>query len=290
MYVLAYFRTEAEAMHLAISEDAKNWEPLNDNEPVLTGTVGAQTLRDPFVMCDQEGTYHLLSTDGWRSQHIVHAESPDLLEWSEQELIPVMTDVEGTINSWAPECFYDREEDLYRLVWSSTVLEDDVDPADVEVTSELWDHRIWSATTEDFEEFTPSAVFFDPGYSVIDATVAYHDGTYHMVFKDERGSNDLDTEFKALRTATAENGGGPFENVSDFVSPAPVEGPAVFEHDEEWYLLYDHFVEGHWGASRSADFEDWDVITDQMAFPPGPRHGSVLEVEDELGERLRERL
>ena len=282
MFVLSYFRTEAEALHLAVSDDGYAWESLNDDEPVLRGEVGTESLRDPFLFRDRGDTYHMLATDSWSSEYIVHAESDDLRSWSEQELVPVMADVPGARNSWAPECYYDRAADVYRLVWSSTVSRDG--PED------LRDHRIWSCATPDFEEFDASASFFDPGYNVIDACVAYDEAAeeYLMAFKDERGENSLNTDYKAIRTCRAPSGGGPFRDISDPVTPAPVEGPALYRADGEWLMLYDHFIEDRYGASRSVDGDEWTVCTDEMTFPEGVRHGSVLEVPDGVGRELRE--
>ncbi len=66
MYLLAYFRTAAEALHYALSEDGLVWHALNGNRPVLLGEVGSKTLRDPFVFRALDGHYHLcVSGPGW---------------------------------------------------------------------------------------------------------------------------------------------------------------------------------------------------------------------------------
>jgi len=278
MFVLSYFRTDPEALHLALSEDGYTWTALNDNEPILRGEVGDESLRDPFLIEDQGGTYHMLSTDGWHSEYIVHAESDDLIEWSDQERIPVMTNVEGTHNSWAPEAYYDREAGVYRIIWSSTV-----DPTGGQDDG----HRIWMCSTPDFETFSPASCFVDPGYSVIDACVAHDGEEYIMAIKDERGENDLDTDHKDIKIATAANGGGPFGPFSEPVTPAPVEGPTVFHNGEEWLLLYDHFMEDYYGGSRSEDGREFETCTDELSFPDDVRHGSVIEIPDALADDLR---
>jgi hypothetical protein len=283
MYLLSYFRTAAEALHLATSPDGFEWTALNDNDPVLAGGVGTETLRDPFLFRDAEDTYHLLATNGWASDHVVHATSGDLRSWSDQELLPVMADVRGTHNSWAPECFYDREADVYRLVWSATV-DPSIESADGE---EDYDHRIWTCSTPDFERFSASSCLFDPSYNVIDATVAYDDGDYLMAFKDERGPTSMDAEYKSIRLARAPSGGGPFRDVTEFVTPAPVEGPTLYRADGEWRMLYDHFLEDYYGASRSADGREWETCTDRLTTPDDVRHGSVIEIPDDLGAELR---
>src|SRR6185436_4671918 len=58
-YVFAYF-TESPSqtaanygLHLAVSTDGLNWQPLNQNNPVVTPTAGTLGLRDPFILRKQ---------------------------------------------------------------------------------------------------------------------------------------------------------------------------------------------------------------------------------------------
>ena len=278
MYLFSYFRTEAEALHLALSEDGFSFEAVNGNCPVLAGAVNTRTLRDPFVTQSADGRFHLLATDGWKSRSIVHADSDDLITWSDQTAIPVMEDVPGTRNTWAPEAFFGNEDGLFRVIWSSTVSEDpDDDPG----------HRIWACETEDFLSFSGSHLFFDPGYNVIDATVSAYGDAYLMAFKDERGENKRGTDFKALRTAMSLSAAGPFDSVSDLVTPSLVEGPTLYRKDELWVMLYDHFIEHRYGASLSEDGRHWQVSEVEVILPEGPRHGNVIEIEDWIGQNIR---
>jgi len=278
MYVFSYFKTESEALHLALSDDGFQWKPINNNKPVLTCNVNSKSIRDPFIIKAQDGIFHLFFTDSWRSKYIIHCYSNDLIEWSRQEAIGVMVDVPGTRNSWAPECFYDYEEDLYRIIWSSTV--------SVEGPVNFKDHRIWSTTTKDFINYTPSKIFFDPGYSVIDATVAYKNGKYLMAFKDERGTNEVDTEFKAIRVCCSEKAEGPYANISELITPNLTEGPVIFEAEGELIMFYDHFKENHYGASISYDGRNWTDIIQKVEFPQGVRHGGVIKIDDSLAKKL----
>lgn len=278
MYVFSYFKTEAEALHLALSEDGFHWKPLNRNKPILKGTVNTKSIRDPFIIKAKDGIFHLFFTDGWNSQYIIHCYSEDLIQWSEQVAIPVMVGVPGTRNCWAPECFYDYEEKLYRIIWSSTV--------SIDGPEKLRDHRIWSTTTKDFIDYTPSKLYFDPGYNVIDATVIYKSGRYLMAFKDERGENNLGTENKAIRVASSQNAKGHFENISGLITPSLTEGPVIFEKDGNLVMFYDHFFEHYYGASLSEDGIHWTNITEQINFPDGVRHGSIFNIDDSLGKKL----
>ena len=270
-YVLSYFRTEAEALHLAFSEDGINWNAANDNRPILTGTAGSKTLRDPFVFADENGLFHLLATDGWQSASIVHAVSKNLTDWGQQKLIPVMAHQPDVRNCWAPECFFDAEAGLYRLLWSSSLTEPS-GAAD-------WNHRIWSATTEDFLTFSPAELFFDPGYSVIDATVIRWQGGYLMAFKDERGENKPDTALKAIRVCFAESGAGPYREISECVTPPLTEGPALFRRGAELVMLFDHFMENKFGAIVSSDGKNWTPLKETLRLPPGVRHASIMTIQ-----------
>ena len=283
MYVMSYFKTEHEALYLAISEDGLAWQPLRGDEAILESEVGALSIRDPHLSRDLHGTFHLFFTDSWRSDGIGHCISRDLLSWSPQELVPVMSSVPGAQNSWAPECFYDHENEFYRIVWSSTILPG-VDPKDL---PPLFDHRIWGTTTYDFVDYEPARLFFDPGYSVIDTTVGWHNGQYLMAFKDERGEHSKDSEYRAMRVSHASRADGPFAIHSDILTPALTEGPSLFRRENEWIMLFDYFDEAKFGAISSPDGVRWADITGQVQFPPGPRHCSVLEVPDDIAYILR---
>ena len=281
MYVLSYFRTQAEALHLAVSEDGLRGRALKNNQPILTGTVGARTLRDPFVFREEPSgasRFHLFATDGWRSDGIVHAVSEDLLHWSEQKRIPIMAHVPGTRNCWAPECFYDLEKRLYRVIWSSTVRESEA--------PDTYDHRIWGTTTTDFLTYSAPEPFFDPGYNVIDATIVRHGNGYLMAFKDERGENRRGTDWKAIRVCFSNHARGPWTEISDLITPSLTEGPALFRRGDRWVMLFDHFTEDFFGALQSADGRRWEAVTEELSFPDGLRHATVLEVPEAVGQKL----
>ncbi len=277
VYLMSYFRTPAEALHLASSLDGYHWMPLNDNEPLLHPVVGANSMRDPFIIEDHNGIFHLLWTDGWESNQIGYCRSADLIHWEEQRLIPMMVEVEHARNCWAPECFYDPETGDYRLVWSTTVNTE---------TDGGWDHRIWTAITTDFESFTPPSLYFDPGYTVIDATLTYDNGRYMMIFKDERRPEENGPQYKALRVAEADSAEGPFENISDLITRTGMEGPTVFRVGDKWLMFYDNYTEPGYAASISDDLLHWEEITEHIIFPERPRHATVFKVTPAILEGL----
>ena len=76
-------------------------------------------------------------------------------------------------------------------------------------------------------------------------------------------------------------------SVSDLITPSPVEGPTIYRKDDLWVMLYDHFLEHRYGASLSDDGRTWSVSEVEIILPEGPRHGSVIEIDDQIGERLK---
>jgi hypothetical protein len=275
-FLMSYFTTQDEALHLAASRDGHRFAVLNGGAPLLRSTVGSQTLRDPFVGLGPGGLFHLLATDGWASRSIVHAVSADLRAWSAPELIPVMDGVPGAHNAWAPEFFHDPDRQCYQLIWSSVV-----EPSGMNGTRD-WqdtgqDHRIWGCATEDFRRYSPAELFFDPGFPVIDATVARDGDRFLMAFKDERGINELTTSYKHILLTTFKKPGGTFEPAFGPVSPAPVEGPTLFRRAGEWVLIFDHFLEGRYGAVSSRDGLSWSPA--EVVVPAGARHASVLTLD-----------
>lgn len=176
-------------------------------------------------------------------------------------------------NTWAPEVFYDTVREAYRIIWSSTVGEG---PRN---------HRIYSSLTKDFENFTTGSLFFDPGYNVIDATVTDLGDSYYMLFKDERGTNEKGTSFKAIRSCRIVKDGmdrpeiGP---VSALLTPALTEEPTMYrvrrEDRNEWLILADGFQEQYYVAYRSADLLEWEPLRDEVRLPREPRHGSVMMI------------
>ncbi len=271
-FVLSYFTLADEALQLAVSDDGKRFEPVGAG-PVLRSSVGARSIRDPFIGQTADGAFHLLGTDGWRSSSIVHSSSPDLVHWTPPTLIPVMVGVPGTYNAWAPEFFTDHETGRHHLLWSSIV-----DPSGPVPTGEWFDppmrHRIWSCTTTDFRSFTPPEVFFDPGYTVIDATVHDAGDHYLMAYKDERGVNEVDTANKTIRFARFDRPGASIELLDAAVPASPVEGPSIFERDGELVIIFDRFLEDSYAAATSRDGLHWEPAP--LSTPNGMRHGSVF--------------
>lgn len=284
-YLFSYFVGNGEdGLHLAWSRDGLTWEALNEGRSVLTPQVGeSKLMRDPCIVRGPDDTFHMVWTDSWDSQTIGYASSKDLIRWSKQRALHVMRHEPTTKNCWAPEIVYDTDRDCFMIFWASTI------PGKF---PETWfdgqndnNHRIYVTTTKDFETFTPTELFFDPGFNAIDSTLLAKDGKVYMFFKDESKRPHV---MKNLRLAVADRYAGPYEVVAQPINPpgAWVEGPTALQVGEETYLYFDAYTRHHYAALRSRDLQHWEDITDQVSFPRGTRHGTALQVPGAVVEKL----
>ena len=275
-YIFSYFVGQSDGLHLAWSRDGLNWTPVAENAPLLRPEIGEDRLmRDPSICQGPDGTFHLVWTSSWTDRIIGYASSPDLIHWSRQKAIPVMTHEADAHNCWAPEVFYDDAEDLFYILWATTIPGRHAEVATSESEKGL-NHRIYYTTTRDFETFSPTALYFDPGFSVIDAAIARnpHDGEYLMVVKNE---NSAPAE-KNLRVTFSRSlsDGFPTEVSEPIHADFWAEGPSpLFLEDGSLIVYFDKYRDHEYGAVRSLDHgATWTDISDSVSFPPGTRHGT----------------
>ncbi len=280
-FVMSYFTTFSEALHLAVSNDGYIWTPVNGGRPMLAGQVGTQSIRDPYIATGRDGRFHLLATDGWNSTSIVHAASDDLITWDDQDLVPVMRDIPFARNAWAPEFFIDPVTGLHHAIWSSSI-HPDASGWQTAARDSTMDHRIWTASTPDFVTWSEATIFFDPGYTVIDASIIADGDHFLMAFKDERGDNHDHRNLKGIRTVAFDRPGDRFSEPSRLLTTQPAEGPTLFRTHDRLVMMFDLFLDGSYAALSSSDSRSWTSVTDFQG-PPGARHGAVLAVtRDEL--------
>lgn len=275
-YLMSYFTGNGEdGLHLCSSEDGMKWTPLKDGKSFLAPTVGKHKLmRDPSILQSPDGTFHMVWTISWTQPGIGYASSKDLIDWSEQKMIPVMEDDPKTRNCWAPELFYDEPSKTYYIFWASTVT-----GKFGEGTSEdEYDHRQYYVSTKDFVTFSKTKIFFEPGHNVIDSFMAKDGDDYLLFYKDET----LRPEKKSIHLAVGKTPTGPFEPRCEVGHTNWIEGPSALKIGDYWYVYYDCYRRGHYGAVRSRDMNEWENITDKISFPKGARHGTTFKVSKEF--------
>jgi hypothetical protein len=284
-YLFAYFTGNGEdGLHLAWSVDGYKWEGLNGGKSYIKPEVGeSKLMRDPCIIRGPDGTFHMVWTTAWEGKTIGYASSKDLVTWSQQRAIPVMEQEPDTRNCWAPEAVYNAQKQEFLIFWASTVKGKFTA---TEGSSESgYNHRMYCTTTRDFVTFTPTRLFYDPGFSVIDATMLAARGKYYLIVKDET----VKPAKKHLRIASSDSVEGPWTNLTPPFTPEGrwAEGPTAVQIGDNIVVYYDAYRDNHYAASKSKDLKTWEDVTAEMAFVPGMRHGSVIAVPAEMVARLR---
>ena len=298
-YFFAYFAGEGysdgEQIYFASSQDGLNWDDLNNNEPVLTSTLGEKGVRDPFIIRSPEGDkFYLIATDlkinggnGWDaaqnngSQSLMVWESNDLIHWSDQRMVEVSAEI-GAGCTWAPEATYDPMTGEYVVYWASRT------PA---VDSK---QRVYYAKTRDFYTFTEPEVFIDYDESSIDTTIIKgDDGYYYRYTKNEGGAtNDLGALTKTVFVERSQTLLGEWEHIpSDSLNANQwVEGPTIFKLNEDdatdtqkYCLLVDNYGGGGYYPLTTDDLSDGVFSRPDTAYkmPSRARHGTPIRVTAE---------
>ena len=305
-YLFVHFRErttpDGEQVYFALSRDGMNWEEVNGGRPVLWAYYGDKGVRDMTIVRSRfDGTFHIFATDlslayGMRDQYrgsweevgrhgradLAHWSSPDLVTWTEQELIPIGSGEFGCV--WAPDVLFDEARGEYILHWSSSHRDSGYGPK-----------AIYCARTKDFRTFSEPELFYrkkDSG--VIDSAAYAEDGRYYLFLKSEKNPETMILE-------TAEDTRGPWERVEAFsesirgsVEPGKYEAPtAVRLEDGRWCLFLDYY--GAFGAAQgyvpfvAESLRDGRFIRSDSAFsfPYGFKHGTILPISEEEYERVR---
>ena len=185
MYLFCYFKGGGDGLHYAYSSDGYNWQAMFGDSAILKPTVSKDKLfRDPCIIKGADGLYHLVWTVSWADKGIGYASSPDLIHWSSQQFIPVMAAEDSAKNAWAPEITYDKKRKEYMVYWASTIA-GRFPQKDTSAEGRRNNHRIYFTTTKDFKTWSPTKLLYDPGFSVIDATIVANAGGYVMFLKNE---------------------------------------------------------------------------------------------------------
>jgi hypothetical protein len=280
-WVFSYFVGNGEdGLHLAWSDDGLHWKQAAAGKPVFNAGVGSQKLmRDPCVISGPDGAFHMVWTTGWRGKDIGYASSRDLVHWSAPKVLPVMAHEPAALNCWAPELFYVETSRSFLIFWATTIPGrfPATDGQDKGPDKEGYNHRIYATTTRDFTSFTPTRLFYDPGFNVIDATMARDGSRFILILKDE--TNVPFPVQKNIRIATSPDAEGPFGPAGPPITGRYwCEGPTALRLGADWLILFDRYRESRMGAVRSSDLVKWEDVSAQIEFPAGMKHGTALKV------------
>ena len=278
VYLFSSFNEPADkGLRMLYSKDGYHWKDIDT--VLLKPNIGQQkVMRDPSIAEGPDGTFHLVWTSSWRGDKgFGYASSKDLIHWSEQQFIPVMEHEPTTVNVWAPELFYDDEGKQFIIIWASTI------PGRFErgIEEDSNNHRMYVTTTTDFKSFTPTKLFLDPKFSVIDAVIVKRASKdYVLVLKDNtRPERDI-------KVAFADNPLGPYKNISKAFTESFTEGPSVVKVKDEWLIYYDAYRKKIYDASATRDFITFNHITGKVQLPVGHKHGTIFKVKNSVLKKL----
>ncbi|HPC60291.1 MAG TPA: alpha-L-fucosidase [Verrucomicrobiota bacterium] len=267
VYLFSTFREpEQDGLRFAYSFDGYHWS----NVPglFLKARVGGGILRDPSVCRGPDGTWHLVWTTAWRGDKgFGYAHSKDLVHWSEQRFIEVMAHEPETVNTWAPELFYDEASGRFFICWASTIPGRFADGLETPTNN----HRMYFTTTADFQTFTPSRLFLDPGFSVIDCQILKAGPRYVLLLKDNTRPE------RNIKVAFGDAPSGPWREVSAGLTEHLTEGPSGLRIGEDWLIYYEAYQQKRYGVMKTRDFKTFEDVTSQAVFPPGLKHGTAFQ-------------
>ncbi|SFE16977.1 hypothetical protein SAMN05518672_104744 [Chitinophaga sp. CF118] len=261
------FREPAtDGLHLLYSYDGYKWTDLKNT---FLQPLPGKVLRDPSIVKGPDNIYHLVWTISWKgNEGFGYAESKDLIHWSDQRVINVMEHEPTTVNVWAPEIFYDDEEQQYLIIWASTIPQRF--PRGVEAEDN--NHRMYYTTTKNFITFSKATLFYDPGFSVIDAVIVkIEKSKYALVLKDNtRPERDLKVAFANKAT-------GPYIDCSAPFTGHLTEGPTAVKINNEWLIYFDAYGEKKYRAIKTKNFRAFTDISQQVSLPAGHKHGTIFK-------------
>lgn len=280
LYMFTSFHEPAdEGLRFLYSEDGIHWDSIAGTW--LAPTLGDSIMRDPSIVVGPDSTYHLVWTIAWKGDTgFGYSSSKDLMNWSEPRRIPAMDSVASTQNLWAPELFYDDVKGQYMVVYASCVPDAGFD---VGIEEEKNNHRLYYVTTKDFNTFSDPKLFYDPGFSCIDATLVKRGPEdYVMVVKDNTRPN------RNIKVAFAKNAEGPYSEASEPFTESFTEGPSVAKVGDEYYIYYDTYRKFIYSAHRTSDFKTFTDVTDSVSVPSGHKHGTIFRAPRSVVEKLIE--
>ena len=301
-YLFAYFEgsgNKQEHLRFAISEDAKNWYALNDNQPVIASdsisTSGG--IRDPHILRGEDGCYYIVATDmntvknGWKDNPgIVLMKSKDLVNWTHSKIV-LKEDYKEHFSDaywvWAPQTIYDKKAKKYMIYFT---LQRTGDGRKSMIT-------YYAYANKDFTGFeSEPKVLFKAKYNCLDNDIIERNGVYHMFYKGNIKNAEGKEIQNGIQQATAKNLKGPWKEDFKFIdayadTKTGVEGSGVFKLNDkdEYVLMYDLYGSGRYEYQTSKDLNTFSTKPESFRKDFFPRHGTVCSVTKDEMEKLQQK-
>lgn len=295
-YIFTYFDTKKEdaGLCIAYSYDGFTWTTVNEGKPVMKPTVGKdKLLRDPSICLAPDGTFHLVWTVSWSGQSIGYATSCDLINWSQQQELPVMQDFPSCRNTWAPELFYDVTSRTYYIYWASTVPDAKNVKTEGCLSENNYNHRIYCTTTKNFRKYSKTRLWYNPDFNAIDAAVVRDPNTSELIMavKNENlhpaEKNIRITRAQSMKKGFSHEVSAPINKQGKNGKTYWCEGPAPLFVGSDLVVYYDIYGAHRFGASISHDHgATWEDCTERISMPRDMSHGTAIAVPRSIVNRL----
>ncbi len=184
-------------------------------------------------------------------------------------------------NTWAPEITFEGKKN-YMIYWATTI-NGRYALTDTAAESK-YNHRIYYVTTKNFKKFSKTKLLYDPGFSVIDASIQKDKNRYVMFLKNETRS----PVEKNIRVAYAQKITGPYSAAGAAITGNYwAEGPTALKLADKWIVYFDKYRDHKYGVVESADLVNWKDVSDKVIFPGGTRHGTAFVISRQAFEKLK---
>ncbi|MCR5373029.1 MAG: glycoside hydrolase family 43 protein [Solobacterium sp.] len=274
-YVITYFGSDEETMRMMYTYDGQYWFKFNNDQTIVSASIGTRRLRDPSLIRKTDGTFWLVATQGYDTDSIYVFDSPDLVTYTNERLLRVNrsgyhTEMSGR-QAWAPEGFYNRIDDQYIVTFSSVA-----------------DHGMFYVTTHDMNTCSYPKRLLDTGFDVIDGTLVKTGLNWTVYLKDERQPME---EYSRLFRGHGDSWNH-FSEFEEHFGNYQSEGPSAMKKldGEGWYLIYDDYTRKQMQILYTDDIEHGEFrlipFWDSMIPAVEPAHGSALAVTWKELERL----
>ena len=256
--------------------------------------------RDAFILRGEKPNQYLMATTDmcnaksgkWNNYGMDLLRSTDLIHWESvtfdfRQGKQIFSDPETTtgcydtdeeyakINRvWAPQIIWDSNAGAY-LVYYSLLSTN---------AGDSYDKIYYSYANEDFTTITQPRIFYDPGYSVIDADISYnpYDGLYHMYYKRESaGGND-----RGIYEATSPQlVGGEWTDIAHVTNEgtAAVEGSSHIRriNEDVYNLYYMRYSEGYVYKMCETNHVGTSITSSTALLGDGSfQHGSFITLTE----------
>ncbi|QJR82722.1 glycosyl hydrolase family 43 [Alteromonas pelagimontana] len=270
-------------LYYSVSLDGLHWYRLNDGKRVFENYQG-----HPDITQGPDGTYYIAGNTSDSSPDINIWRSSDLIKWEKHTTYrPDLSSTPGYENALqrigAPKLFYDEASKQFVMSWHTPHEE-----GTKEDPERYWaSQRTLYVTSTDLKTFSaPPKRLLDWDMGTIDVFLRHAEGKYWAIIKDETYPTLDWVTGKTIRIASSDDLLGPYDNLSDPISPNFREAPMLIPSpdDSAWYLYYEQYPGVSYGLSVADSlggpwyqisgytfFADWD----KYSLPAKVRHGHM---------------